>query len=55
MISSPLLLEANHREGKSEAGKESFKTWLGDFSGGPVVETLCFQCRGCGFDPWSGN
>ena len=26
-----------------------------DFSGGPVVKTLCFHCRGCGFDPWSGN
>ena len=26
-----------------------------DFPGGPVVKTLCFQCRGPGFDPWSGN
>ena len=24
-----------------------------DFPGGPVVKTLCFQCRGHGFDPWS--
>ena len=23
-----------------------------DFSGGPVVKTLCPQCRGHGFDPW---
>ena len=23
--------------------------------GGPVVKTLHFQCRGHGFDPWSGN
>ena len=42
-------------------------TWLGfvpsclvkhlsrDFPGGPVVKTLCFHRRGCGFDPWSGN
>ena len=22
-----------------------------DFLGGPVVGTLCFQCRGCGFGP----
>ena len=22
-----------------------------DFPGGPVVETLHFHCRGCGFDP----
>ena len=21
----------------------------------PMVKTWCFQCRGCGFDPWSGN
>ena len=26
-----------------------------DFPGGPVVKTLCSQCRGHGFDPWSGN
>lgn len=26
-----------------------------DFSGGPVVETLCFCCRGPGSDPWSGD
>ena len=25
------------------------------FPGGPVVKTLCFQCRGRGLDPWSGN
>ena len=26
----------------------------GGLPGGPVVKTPCFQCRGCGFDPWSG-
>ena len=26
-----------------------------DFPGGPVVNTLHFQCRGRGFDPWSEN
>ena len=25
------------------------------FPGSPVVKTLQFQCRGCGFGPWSGN
>ena len=25
------------------------------FPGSPVVKTLCFQCRGHGFNPWSGN
>ena len=24
-----------------------------DFPGYPVVKTLCFQCKGHGFDPWS--
>ena len=27
----------------------------GDFPGGPVVKTPCSQCRGHGFNPWSGN
>ena len=26
-----------------------------DFPGGPVGRTMRFQCRGPGFDPWSGN
>ena len=26
-----------------------------DFTGGPVVKTLCFQCREHGFNPWSGK
>ena len=28
---------------------------LGDVPGGPVAKTPCSQCRGPGFDPWSGN
>ena len=31
------------------------KCWLRHFPGSPVVKTLCFQCRGHGFNPWSGN
>ena len=27
----------------------------GDFPGGPLDKTPCFQCRGPEFDPWSGN
>ena len=27
---------------------------LRDFPGGPVAKTPCSQCRGPGFDPWSG-
>ena len=28
---------------------------IGAFPSGPVVKTLCSQCRGSKFDPWSGN
>ena len=28
---------------------------VGDIPGGPVIKTLCFHCRGHGFDPWLGN
>ena len=28
---------------------------LGDFPGGPVVKIPHSQCRGPGFDPWSGS
>ena len=28
---------------------------LGDFPGSTVVKTPCFQSRGCGLDPWSGE
>ena len=28
------------------------KFTLGDFPGGPVVKTLCSQCRGPGSNPW---
>ena len=34
-------------------GNKSSHDW--DFPGGPVVKTVCFQCKGHGFDPWSGN
>ena len=27
----------------------------GDFPGGPVAKTPSSQCRGPGFNPWSGN
>ena len=51
----------NLASGINKQGDEGFKSvslfnmisW--DFPGGPVVKTLCSQCRGPGFDPWSGN
>jgi len=32
-----------------------FKNDHRDFPGGPVAKNLSSQCRGPGFDPWSGN
>ena len=31
------------------------KNRSGDIPDGPVVKTLNFHCRGCGFHPWLGN
>ena len=33
----------------------SFEERIGSFSGGPLTETLCSQCREPGFDPWLAN
>ena len=33
----------------------SLKIILRDFPGGPVGKTPHSQCRGSGFNPWSGN
>ena len=32
---------------------EETEAW--DFSGGPVANTPCSQCKRAAFDPWSGN
>ena len=42
--SAALRIEENQRKGG-----------LWEFPDGPVVRTLCFQCRGCRFNPWSEN
>ena len=34
--------------------REQRGSW-GEFPGGPVIRTLYSHCRGCGFNPWSGN
>ena len=31
------------------------KLSLEDFPSGPVIQESTLQCRGCRFDPWSGN
>ena len=35
--------------------KKKKKMKMRDFAGGPVAKTPSSQCRGPGFDPWSGN
>ena len=53
------LLESSHRGGWTpfcpQVGLVVKTDDAEDFPGGPVVKTPCFQCRGLGFDPWSGN
>ena len=39
----------------SRSGLWCFKESSGDFPGVPVIKTIYFECRGCGFDPWLGN
>ena len=41
--------------GSTDGEDMKVKSVCRDFPGGPAVKTLCFQCRGYGFDPWSGN
>ena len=40
---------------KTSGERELLKTADKDFPSGPVFKTVPFQCKGCGFDPWSGN
>ena len=35
--------------------RQAINTKVRDVPGGPVVKTLLVQCKGCGFDPWSGD
>ena len=30
----------------------TYKNENRDFPGSPAVKTLCFHCKGSGFDPW---
>ena len=43
------------QRGQIETRRAGIKTYSRDFPGGPVVKTLYSQCRGPGFNPWSGN
>ena len=51
-----ILFISADEESSSEKLSGLFKvTQLQDLPGGPVVTTPCFQCKGHGFDPCSGN
>ena len=52
--------QSHFTENTADLGQEEKVTWKDfsegsgwDFPGGPVVKTLCSQCRGPGFDPQS--
>ena len=42
-------------EGDREGQKRERRKVPEDFPDNPVAKTLCSQCRGPWFDPWSGN
>ena len=51
--SPPMIVRfATEKKGAREVDRKG-RAW--DFPGGPVVKTPHSQCRGLGFDPWSGN
>ena len=43
------------RADATDSGHAEFEIPLGDFLGSTVAKTLCFHCRGQGFNPWFGN
>ena len=47
-----LPLTTTHGDNEAQRDQDGS---LGDFPGRPVVKTPHFHCRGCGFNPWSGN
>ena len=50
-----LVRTLNSKQGR-ETFLQGFKNeQIRDFPGGPLVKTSCSQCRGRGFNPWSGN
>ena len=48
-LNSPLI------KMKEESEKAGLKLNIRDFPGALVAKTLHSQCKGSGFDPWSGN
>ena len=49
------LMEGKGRARAGRALPTMLKSWALDFPGGAMAQTLHYQCRGLGFDPWSGN
>ena len=46
---------SHNRLNKIKLKKKKKKKKLRNFPGGPMAKTLRFQCRGPGFNLWSGN
>ena len=52
----PYTRNSGHCRGRAHRLSEQIcNNCLRDFPGCPVVKALNFHCRGCGFEPWSGN
>ena len=44
------VIKFDEHEGRQQ--KHLFRKAKGEFPSGPVIQTLCFPCRGHGFDSW---
>ena len=44
------MIKFDEHEGRQQ--KHLFRKAKGEFPSGPVIQTLCFHCRGHGFDSW---
>ena len=50
-----LKCDKTRPEQKGTVKAKNYDLQVRDFPRGPVAKTLHSQCRGSGFDPWSGN
>ena len=48
-------MESKMRKGREKNIKQNYEAKMLDFSGHPVVKTLCFHCRGLGLIPGQGT
>ena len=50
-----LIIDKNLKISSYHYSKQLLKSVTQDFPASQVIKIPCFQCRGCGFDPWLGK